>query len=50
MREKKSWKKSLLTGVAMAAKKTSQISAGQACMWWDYEPKMPKSVKKLRKF
>lgn len=42
--------KSLLTGVAMAAKKTSQISAGQACMWWDYEPKMPKSVKKLRKF
>mgnify|MGYP001152273570 CR=1 FL=1 len=49
MREKKSLKKSLLTGVAMAAKKTSQISAGQACMW-DYEPKMPKSVKKLRKF
>ena len=45
MREKKSLKKSLLTGVAMAAKKTSQISAGQ-----DYEPKMPKSVKKLRKF
>ena len=37
MREKKSLKKSLLTGVAMAAKKTSQISAGQACMWWDYE-------------
>ena len=33
MREKKSLKKSLLTGVAMAAKKTSQISAGQACMF-----------------
>ncbi len=50
MREKKSFKKSLLTGMAAAARKTSKLSAGQTCMWWDYAPKMPKSVKKMRKF
>ena len=50
MRDKKNLKKGLLTGMAFAAKKTSQISAGQACMWWNHAPKMPKSVKKMRKF
>ncbi len=50
MHNKKSLKKSLLTGMAMAAKKTSKLSAGQTCMWWDHDPKMPKSVKKMRKF
>lgn len=50
MRDKKSLKKNLLTGMAMAAKKTSKLSAGQTCMWWDYEPKKPAAVKKMRKF
>ncbi len=43
-------KKKMLSGAAAAAKKTSSFFANMPCAWWDYEPKMPKSVKKLRKF
>lgn len=35
MREKKSLKKSLLTGVAMGCKENFADQCGQACMWWD---------------
>ncbi len=50
MQKQKSMKKGFLKGIATVAKKTSQISAGQACMWWEFDPKKPEAVKKLRKF
>lgn len=43
-------KKKMLSGVASVAKRTSSAMANQVCGWWDYQPKMPKSVKKMRKF
>ena len=43
-------KKKMLSGVASVAKKTSSAMANQVCGWWGYQPKMPKSVKKMRKF
>lgn len=42
--------KKVLTGMAAVTKKTSSFLANMPCVWWDYEPKMPKSVKKMRKF
>lgn len=50
MREKKISKKSLLTGMASVTKKVSGFTANLPCLWWDYQPTMPKSVKKMRKF
>ncbi|WP_295219772.1 cyclic lactone autoinducer peptide [Ruminococcus sp.] len=43
-------KKKMLSGVASVTKKTSSFFANVSCAWWDYDPKMPKSVKKMRKF
>ena len=39
------WKK-----MAKAARKTSSFWSNFPCSYWNYEPKMPKSVKKMRKF
>lgn len=43
-------KKSALSKAASVAKKTSSFFANVPCTWWEYQPKTPKSVKKLRKF
>ncbi|MCM1227581.1 MAG: cyclic lactone autoinducer peptide [Clostridium sp.] len=43
-------KNKTLSGVASVAKKSSSFFANTLCTWWDYQPKMPKSVKKMRKF
>lgn len=47
---KKDVKNKTLSGVASVAKKTSSFFANTLCAWWAYQPKMPKSVKKMRKF
>ena len=39
------WKK-----MAEAARKTSSFWSNFPCSYWNYEPKMPKSVKEMRKF
>lgn len=46
----KTGKKKILTDVAIAVKKTSTLFANASCIWWDYDPKKPEAVKKLRKF
>ncbi len=43
-------KKKALSGMAAITKKTSGLFANVSCTWWEYTPKMPKSVKKMRKF
>lgn len=43
-------KKKMLSGAASVTKKTASFFANVPCAWWDYDPKMPKSVKKMRKF
>lgn len=50
MQNKKMVEKTLLSGMAKVTKKTSEMIANLPCIWWDYQPKMPKSVKKMRKF
>jgi hypothetical protein len=50
MVKKVNMKKAVLTGAASIAKKTAIFNANNFCVWWNYEPKMPKAVKKLRKF
>ena len=50
MKDMSNAKKALLKGISKAAKKSSLVSANTACVWWAYQPKMPKSVKKMRKF
>lgn len=50
MRDKKVSKKSLLTGMASVTRKISEFTANFPCDWWQYQPKMPESVKKMRKF
>ncbi|MBS1310787.1 MAG: cyclic lactone autoinducer peptide [Ruminococcus sp.] len=42
--------KKVLQVAASVAKKTASFSANLPCFWWNYQPKMPKSVKKMRKF
>ena len=39
-----------LSCMASAAKKTSSFFANVPCTWWQYQPKTPKPVKKMRKF
>ncbi|MDD6827032.1 MAG: cyclic lactone autoinducer peptide [Oscillospiraceae bacterium] len=39
-----------LRATAKAAKKVSEISANFPCLYWSYQPKMPKAVKQMRKF
>ena len=46
----KKTQKKVLKGVATITKKTSALFANASCTWWDYEPKKPDAVKKLRKF
>lgn len=36
--------------LAAASKKMAEINANSACVCWVHQPKMPESVKKLRKF
>lgn len=43
-------KKTALKTVAVVSKKTSEVLANVPCIWWNYQPKKPESVKKLRKF
>lgn len=43
-------KKKVLSGMAAVTKKTASFFGNVSCTWWDYQPKTPKSVKKLRKF
>lgn len=50
MHKKENMKKAILTSMASAAKKAAQFNANNFCMWWQHDPKMPKTVKKLRKF
>lgn len=40
----------LLKCVAVVSKKSSSVWANFPCVFWDYQPKTPKIVKKLRKF
>lgn len=42
--------KKLLNIAAAISKKSSSVCANCSCMYWDYQPKTPKAVKKLRKF
>lgn len=46
----KKTKKKALACAAAIAKKSSYIWANVPCIYWEYQPKMPKAVKKLRKF
>lgn len=39
-----------ITGSSFHCKKTASFSANIPCIWWQYQPKTPKSVKKMRKF
>lgn len=50
MKEQKKMRRATLLCAATVVKKTSGIMAGMPCVWWNYQPKMPKSVKKMRKF
>lgn len=50
MATKKTIKKTALETVAVVSKKTSEVLANIPCIWWNYEPKKPQAVKKLRKF
>lgn len=43
-------KKKTLIKIAHAAKKSSSWSSQFPCGWWNYQPKKPAAVKKLRKF
>ncbi len=36
--------------LAAASKKMAETNANSACVYWMNQPKMPESVKKLRKF
>ena len=44
------FKKGALKCAAVVTKKTAELAANKFCIYWQYDPKMPKSVKKLRKF
>lgn len=50
MKEQKNIRQTTLSCAASVVKKTSSIIANLPCIWWSYQPKMPKSVKKMRKF
>ena len=39
-----------ITGSSFHCQKIISFWANFPCNWWDYQPKMPKSVKKMRKF
>lgn len=43
-------KKKALSGMAAVTKKTSGLFANVSCAWWQYTPKKPAAVKKMRKF
>ncbi len=43
-------KKKMLSCMATVTKKTASFFGNVSCTWWDYQPKTPESVKKLRKF
>ncbi len=43
-------KKKALSGMASITKKSSSFFANVPCAWWQYQPKTPKAVKKMRKF
>lgn len=43
-------KNTLLKLMASAAVKTAEKSANTACQWWNYQPKEPETLKKIRKF
>ena len=42
--------KKMLSGAASVTKKTSSFLANLPCAWWQFQPKTPKAVKKMRKF
>lgn len=44
--EKICFKKKVAQKVVKAAKKSSELVANISCIWWDYQAKLPKSVKK----
>ena len=50
MNAKKKVQKHLLMGAAKASKRTAGLLANLPCIWWDYQPKKPQAVKKMRKF
>ena len=50
MNKKSNMKKSLLSGIASVVKKNAEFNADTFCMWWNYQPKKPAAIKKMRKF
>ncbi len=50
MNKKNNVKKSLLKSMASVVKKTAGFNADTLCVWWNYQPKKPAAVKKMRKF
>lgn len=42
--------KKMLSGAASVTRKTSSFLANLPCTWWQFQPKTPEAVKKMRKF
>jgi len=40
----------VLKGAAAIAKKSSSFWSNFPCVFWEYQPRVPKAVKKMRKF
>lgn len=50
MKTKKTLKDTVLEQIVKLAEKNAVKSANTTCGWWDNQPKVPDSVKNLRKF
>ena len=42
--------KKVLSCMSCVTKKSASFFGNTLCAWWNYQPKTPKAVKKLRKF
>jgi len=50
IKERQTLKRQILKFTSDLALKQAERSANSACVFWHYQPKMPNSVKKMRKF
>ena len=50
MRKQSIIKKGVLKSVSNLAVKAASQNVNAACVWWLYQPEVPKTAKKLRKF
>ena len=50
MLNKKKSNNKLLNVMASAVKKSAEWNAQFPCGWWNFQPKKPQAVKKMRKF